>query len=141
MATTRDEVRAGTTPPAEGVDGDAEEFRSLLAAERERLSALLPETDALGEEGAEELSSLDQHPAELGTETFDRERAYSLREQLVAELAAIDEAEQRLDDGSYGLCEACGRPIGKERLRVMPAARFCLDDQQAAEAEAAGRMP
>lgn len=49
------------------------------------------------------------------------------------ELTAMDEAIGRLEQGTYGICEACGREIPEERLRVMPFARYCLKDQEKQE--------
>ena len=121
---------------------DADAARSRLDQERTRLAAI---RDGFEEEGLTsesedaslgELSSLDQHQADVGTETFNRERDMSILEEVEAELADIDHALRRLDDGSYGTCEACGKPISDERLEVVPAARFCIDDQAAAEREA-----
>ena len=82
-----------------------------------------------------ELSGHAQHQADLGTETFNRERDLSILEHIEAELSDVEHALHRLDDGTYGSCEACGRPISADRLEAMPAARFCLDDQALAERE------
>jgi RNA polymerase-binding transcription factor DksA len=119
---------------------DLDEARHRLDEERARLDAVRTE---LGEVHAEsegdslaELSSLDQHQADVGTETFNRERDLSILENVEAELADIEHALRRIDDGTYGTCEACGKPIGDARLEAMPAARFCVDDQGKAEAEA-----
>lgn len=54
-----------------------------------------------------------------------------------AQLAEIDAALSRVDAGTYGVCEVCGRPIGDGRLEAMPAARYCLDDQARAEGRGA----
>jgi DnaK suppressor protein len=89
------------------------------------------ETDSVAE-----LSAHAQHQADLGTETFNRERDLSILEHIEAELADVEHALRRLDDGSYGTCEACGMPISVDRLEAMPAARFCLNDQTLAEREA-----
>jgi RNA polymerase-binding transcription factor DksA len=89
------------------------------------------ELDSLGE-----LSSYDQHQADVGTETFEREKDLSILERVESELDDIEHALRRLDDGTYGTCEACGRPIDDDRLEAMPAARLCLDDQALAEREA-----
>ena len=89
------------------------------------------EVDNLGE-----LSGADQHQADVGTETFNRERDLSILEQVEAELADVSHALKRLDDGTYGTCEACGKPIGDERLEALPASRFCVEDQAVAEREA-----
>lgn len=49
------------------------------------------------------------------------------------ELTAMDEAIGRLERGTYGICDACGREIPEDRLRVMPFARYCLKDQEKLE--------
>jgi RNA polymerase-binding transcription factor DksA len=79
------------------------------------------------------MSSIDQHQADLGTETFERERDLSLLEDVEREIADVQRALVRLDRGSYGFCEACGAQIPDERLSAVPAARFCLEHQAAAE--------
>jgi len=120
---------------------DSDEARSHLEAERERLSTVRDGFDDEGLDTSEtesvgELSSIDQHPADLGTETFEREKDVSIIEQVVAELADVEYALHRLDEGTYGICAACGKPISDARLDAMPAARLCLDDQALAERQA-----
>jgi RNA polymerase-binding transcription factor DksA len=120
---------------------DVERFRSLLEDARVRLEELQGEFEREGlrhEDEQEDLSSLsavDQHPADLGTETFLRERDLSLREQVEGELAEVKHALLRIEEGTYGRCEACGRPIGTDRLVAEPATRLCLDDQLERERE------
>jgi DnaK suppressor protein len=94
------------------------------------------ETDSVAE-----LSANAQHQADLGTETFTRERDLSILEHVDAELSDVEHALRRLDEGTYGLCEACGEPIADDRLEAMPAARFCLSDQTLAEKEARAGSP
>jgi RNA polymerase-binding transcription factor DksA len=124
---------------------DPDQARRLLDSERERLEAMRTELDELHNESEDdslsELSSMDQHQADVGTETFNRERDLSILENVEAELADIEHAMRRIDEGSYGTCEACGKPIGDERLEAMPAARFCLEDQATAEREARTGAP
>lgn len=123
---------------------DVEAFRGQLGAEQDRLRALRDEfvdgglTTQSEEESLAELSSSAQHQADIGTETFDRERDVSILEQVEAELADVELALRRLDDGTYGTCEACGRLIGDSRLEAKPEARLCLDDQARAEREVRG---
>jgi DnaK suppressor protein len=114
--------------------------RRRLEEERTRLQGI---RDDLQRERAEatsdtgdELSSFDQHPGDAGTETFELARNVSLLEQVENELEEIEAAFGRLERGEYGRCQACGRPIGDERLDAMPAARFCIEDQAKAEREA-----
>lgn len=115
--------------------------RRRLEDERERLAGLRTAFDGDGLDQSEndsisELSDIAQHQADIGTETFEREKDLSILEQVEAELSDVEDALRRLDDGSYGSCAACGQPIGEERLAAMPAARFCIADQALAEREA-----
>ena len=119
---------------------DMDEARTRLDGERVRLEGVRASFEGLDSESEEEslaeLSSVDQHQADVGTETFNRERDLSILERVEAELADIEHALRRLDDGTYGTCEACGKQIDDDRLEAVPAARFCLDDQATAEREA-----
>jgi RNA polymerase-binding transcription factor DksA len=117
-----------------------QEARKRLEQERERLQSLLSTVelatpDETQADALAELSVADQHPADYGTETFEREKDVSIRTQVEAELADIDRAFKHLEDGTYGMCEACGKPIGAERLKVVPWARFCVKDQARHERE------
>jgi RNA polymerase-binding transcription factor DksA len=111
--------------------------RKRLDEERERLQGIADDLQREQEESTSdtggELSSFDQHPGDSGTETFEMEKNVSLREQVDFELQEIEAAFQRLERGTYGTCQACGRPIGDERLEAMPATRFCVEDQAKAE--------
>jgi RNA polymerase-binding protein DksA len=124
---------------------DAEQARKRLAEEQERLRGIKQELDeARGEseeDSLQELSSYDQHPADIATETFEREKDLSILDQVEGELADVEYALQRLDAGTYGTCDACGKPIGDDRLEAMPAARFCIDDQAQAEQEQRAEAP
>jgi RNA polymerase-binding transcription factor DksA len=120
---------------------DEETARQRLAEERERLVGVRSTFDDehLSEqsesESVGEISSYDQHQADMGTETFEREKDLSILEQVEAELADVEFAIRRLDEGTYGTCEVCGRPIPEERLDVLPATRLCLEHQAQAERE------
>lgn len=117
---------------------DAGHARELLAGEQVRLEQA--RVDGAGGAAGESDPSpgFDQHPADLGTDTFEREKDQSILEGIEAELADVEHALGRINDGTYGVCEACGRPIDEERLEAMPAARFCVHDQAAAERQARG---
>lgn len=114
---------------------DEARARELINKEKERIQALVREREAEGittqAEGEQlsELADYDQHQAELGTETFEREKDFSLLEQLEAELDDLDYALRKLDEGTYGTCEACGKEIPAERLEAVPGARLCVEDQ------------
>ena len=115
---------------------DAEHTRQLIKSERERLQGLVREREAEGIGGIgsqsesdqiSELSSLDQHQGDIGTETFEREKDFSLLEQLEAELGDLDAALRKVDEGTYGTCEICGKEIGAERLEARPGTRTCIE--------------
>ena len=117
---------------------DVKKIRERLLQEqrsRRELAARLRAEEADPVEN-EELSTVDQHPGELGTETFERERDLTALMILEGELEDIQRALRKLEDGSYGVCEECGKPIGDERLEAKPWARFCIVHQ--AQMEKAG---
>lgn len=100
--------------------------RELLARERARIEAAL---ERLRPEPDSELSHLDQHPGDSGTEMFEAERDAGLAHTLRAELAAIERAERRLADGTYGLSVESGVPIPDARLEVSPFAERTAEEQ------------
>jgi RNA polymerase-binding transcription factor DksA len=111
---------------------DAEHARQLIVSERDRLEGLVRERESeIGSESEtdafSELSSLAQHQGDIGTETFEREKDFSLLEQLEAEIGDLESALRKVDEGTYGTCEACGREITAERLEARPGTRFCID--------------
>lgn len=118
---------------------DLKEARTRLEKERGRLLGARSELESevkrepAGGQDVSELSSVDQHPADQATETFEREKDLSILESTDEQLRDIELAFARIEDGSYGSCEVCGRPIGEERLRARPAARLCIDHQREAE--------
>ena len=111
-----------------------------LKEERTRLQGIRDDLQREQEEATSEtggeLSSVDQHPGDSGTETFEMEKNVSLLEQVDDELLEVEAAVQRLERGTYGTCQVCGRPIGDERLEALPATRFCVEDQAKAERQA-----
>jgi RNA polymerase-binding transcription factor DksA len=110
---------------------DPEQARQLVLTERQRLETLAREREnEIGSDGENdsigELSSVDQHPGDIGTETFEREKDFSLLEQLEAEINDLDAALKKIDEGRYGVCEIGGEPIEPERLEAMPGTRTCI---------------
>ena len=116
-----------------------EQARAWLLAERDRLNGLvtLVDHDGAGRSQDElfaEHAGGDQHPADSATETFELEVARSLASTFEWELREVAAALARVETGSYGRCESCGQLIDPERLEVVPATRFCVIDEAAAEA-------
>jgi RNA polymerase-binding transcription factor DksA len=118
---------------------ETDDARRLLDEERARLEQVRGGFDAehlhdqSEDDSRSELSHMAMHQADVGSDTFEREKDFSILEQVEAELADVERALHRLDDGTYGTCDACRAPIGDDRLAAQPAARFCLSHQAEAE--------
>ncbi|WP_019005163.1 TraR/DksA C4-type zinc finger protein [Cohnella laeviribosi] len=76
-----------------------------------------------------ELSGIDNHPADAGTETFERAKDVALLEREALKLERIEAALGRMDTGEYGRCAECGRFISAERLEAMPTAIYCTEHE------------
>jgi DnaK suppressor protein len=97
------------------------------AAEIEESSFGTPQSELSGE------VSFDEEYADAGTATFERERDLSLTNNIRDLTEKIDRALERIDEGAYGLCERCGKPIEKARIKALPYATLCIKDKQAEE--------
>jgi DnaK suppressor protein len=114
---------------------DLDEFKTRLSTERDELQAQLTEleessfkasqSDMTGESG------FDEEFADAGTATFERERDLSIENNVKDLLQKIDRALGRIDAGTFGLCERCGKPIEKARIKALPYANLCIKDAQA----------
>jgi RNA polymerase-binding transcription factor len=115
---------------------DTTEFRGLLEQERERIVRALAHlheqnTKSMEDElGALTGRGVENHLGDMASVTFDRELDEGLEEGAQQTLMQIDRALAKIDDGSYGTCERCGRQIAEERLRARPWAVLCIDDQR-----------
>jgi DnaK suppressor protein len=105
---------------------DPERARELLVRERHRIMQSL--AGAKPEE-SDEPTTTDQHMADQASDLYDNEFDEGLSDELRLELAAIERAERRLADGTYGLSVETGEPIPDERLEVMPAAERTAEEQ------------
>lgn len=115
---------------------DVEAFRERLEGERERLERArqtVNHTGSLLEESGDLAIGAGDHLADSATETFMRELDGGLDENAERVLSEIEAALQRIDDGTFGTCTVCGRPIGEERLDAVPYATLCIDDKRALE--------
>ena len=73
---------------------------------------------------------------DLASEERDREISFILSDRERSKVKHIDDALARMEEGSYGVCDACGLEIAEERLTAMPFTRLCRDCQQDQEREA-----
>jgi YteA family regulatory protein len=115
-----------------------EHFRRLLLKQREQLSWTRESmrVDQLGEslrDSVGELAIYDNHPADLGTETWERSKDLALRARAGVRLASVDDALVRIRDGTYGYCLNCGQPLPAARLEAIPEARYCARCSQSLE--------
>lgn len=109
-----------------------DEARQLLLAERERLTALLA---GLGDSVSDQ-QDLDPRMSEQAKDIIDREIDRSTYEGVHEQLAEVDAALQRVEDGTYGISEVSGQPIPDERLRAVPYARRLAEEQELADGQA-----
>ncbi|MHC4061485.1 MAG: TraR/DksA family transcriptional regulator [Planctomycetota bacterium] len=117
--------------------------RRLTAAEIERFEQMLlekrreivgnvneMEDEALKRsrlDASGDLSSMPIHMADIGTDNYEQEFALGLMDSERKLLREIDDALERIQQGTYGVCEGTGKPIPKARLRAQPWARYCVE--------------
>ena len=109
---------------------DTDRFREALLEERARVEAAIQnlhdENPGTLSEDAGEETAYDNHLADTATETYDRELYYTLEENSGHVLGDIDAALKRIEEGTYGICTNCGKPIAVERLEARPWATLCI---------------
>lgn len=76
-----------------------------------------------------ELSGYDNHPADIGTELFERGKDIGLRENQMHIFDLVNDALQRIDQGNYGYCAECNKEISFERLEAIPYTKYCISHQ------------
>lgn len=105
-----------------------DEFRQILLAKRAELIGDLTtiEAGALRSDGGGN-SGVPIHMADIGTDTFDQDFALGLAESERTRLKEIDEALQRIDAGTYGVCQMTGKPIPRARLLAKPWAKYTIE--------------
>jgi RNA polymerase-binding transcription factor DksA len=114
------------THPQSGVAPPRERIAAERADATHRIEFLTARLDEIIE-GSHLTTDDDEHDPEGSTVAFERAQTASLLAEARRDLDDLDAAEQRLDAGTYGVCEKCGRPISDERLDALPAARRCID--------------
>ncbi|WP_134701788.1 yteA family sporulation protein [Ammoniphilus sp. YIM 78166] len=109
------------------------ELKQILMDEKKDLEHRLKENDdfdienALNQESIGELSNYDNHPADHGSELFEREKDIALLEHEEEHLQDILRALKAMEEGTYGVCEICNQPIPEERLQALPTATRCIE--------------
>lgn len=108
-----------------------EYFKAKLLKEREIQMESLKNREKEKEETIDmldsELSSYDNHPADIGTEVYMMEQEKGFMEEIKQVVEEIDASLEQIKDGSYGTCKSCNKKIREERLELIPYAKTCLD--------------
>jgi RNA polymerase-binding transcription factor DksA len=107
-------------------DEQARLLHAVGFLEKENPGSISDELGELAEGGT------DNHLGDTATALYDRELDEGLEEGARETLVEIEAALQRIDAGTYGVCDGCGKPIGAERLAAIPWTRLCIDDQRRA---------
>jgi YteA family regulatory protein len=120
--------------------GILNQFKERLLEEKERVDKELEKSenfqlDQSLAESISELSVYDNHPGDIASETFEREKDLALLNMSHEIQDKINEALENIEKGTYGVCESCGREINMERLEVMPYTTFCINCQREEEEE------
>lgn len=109
---------------------DLKELEKKLLAERDELMRQMSELErqSLGMSQSEQTgeASFDDEYADAGTATFERERDFSLAQNIKDILDKVEHALKKVRDGSYGTCESCGKVIEAARLKALPYANLCI---------------
>jgi len=103
-------------------------FKAILLAKRNEIirNVVCMEGETLRKQSSD-LSIMPIHMADMGTDNFEMENTLGLMDSERKLLAEIDDALQRIEDGTYGICEGSGKPIPIERLKAIPWARYCVE--------------
>ncbi|MFG3408776.1 TraR/DksA C4-type zinc finger protein [Streptomyces sp. NPDC048142] len=124
-------VRPGEDP---WTPGEVTEARTLLASETVRLRSELEASGAaLAGLMRDSGDGAGDDEADTGTKNITREHELSLAANAQEMLEQTERALARLEAGTYGLCEVCGKPIGKARMQAFPRATLCVEDKQKQE--------
>ncbi|WP_088066408.1 TraR/DksA C4-type zinc finger protein [Gottfriedia luciferensis] len=105
-------------------------FKNELLKQKEHIEERLNDpafTPYSLRDSVDELSLADNHPGDLGTELYEREKDISLHEHLRNELTDVNIALQKIENGTYGICEISGEEIPLERLEALPTAKAMIE--------------
>jgi RNA polymerase-binding transcription factor DksA len=117
---------------------DRNEVEATLKARLEEIDGTLDKVQVRDQYQGEELADYDQHPGDQGSETYEQELDETRVAILRQERSLVEQALARLAEGQYGICVDCGKEIPPERLKAMPEAIRCVDDQRRFEATHSG---
>lgn len=121
---------------------DLKKIRKNLENELKRLAEELDQlqSGSAGMEDRREGSPFGKREEEA-TETLELEKRLALENNIRQELARVEHALQKFEEGTYGLCDSCGKPIAPERLEALPQASLCVNCKAQQGKNAKGKPP
>ena len=122
---------AATRLTGQELEDFAERLRSERAELSDQLTTIEDQTFATTQSDMSGDVGVDDESADAGTATFEREKELSIEQNVRDLIAKIERALKRIDEGTFGICEICGKPIEKARLKALPYADLCIKDAQA----------
>jgi DnaK suppressor protein len=123
---------------------DLKKYEKLLLAKKKELLEEIAVTmrDKISttiKDSTGDISSYSYHMADQGTDAMERELAFMFASKSGRLIYHIDEALRRIQEGTYGKCVKCGKPISSARLQAVPHARMCIECKSAEEGRRPGR--
>jgi DnaK suppressor protein len=115
-------------------EAELDEVRSELEAEITELNAEIAKAESdIADRMGDAVADAGDDPADAGAKTFQREQDLALTQNAKELLAQNERALARIAAGTYGVCESCGKAIGKGRLQAFPRATMCVECKQREE--------
>jgi DnaK suppressor protein len=123
-------VRPGEEP---WTDGELDELRSELEAEAKALRQEIGQAESQRARLGDTVPEAGDDEADASSKLFEREHELALTHNTRELLEQTEHALARIEAGTYGVCESCGKPIGKARLLAFPRATLCVECKQRQE--------
>ncbi|MGF7185732.1 YteA family regulatory protein [Desulfitispora alkaliphila] len=122
-----------------------QKIKTELEKERKELEAQLKHMEEYKElemgESIAELATYDNHPADIGSELYERSKDIALAEGIKHKLQHVGNALDKINTNNYGICDMCGKEISADRLEAMPSTTLCLKCKELKESETDNNRP
>lgn len=107
-------------------------LRKKLVKEKQQIEYRMKHNENFGlddsmKDSVGDLSSYDNHSADMGTEMYEREKDFALNDLDEEHLRKVHGALDRIDQGTYGYCKVCQREIAFQRLEAVPFTEYCIE--------------
>lgn len=130
---------------AKFTNAQLKQFRQLLITERaklvEEIKSIRRDASISPREASGDLSAYTLHMADMASDTYERELSMNIASSEQQILYLVDDALKRLDEGSFGVCQECGRTITMSRLKAVSYAPMCINCQRSEEQKRKEQKP